>query len=313
MVKQVVIASQSFGRAQPKGAEILREAGFTLKYLTGVGNAHDELSKLMRDPQTIAVVAGAEPIDADMINLSPNLKVIAMHGVGLNHIDQQAAQLQGIVVKAVPGGNAEAVADLAFGLMFAASRHIVRADRAVRTGNWKEKFVGTALNDKMLGLVGFGAIGQAVAKRAQGFNMTILAYDVVVNETVASSLGTRFVPFEELLSQADIISLHLPLIDSTTNLINETSLRMMKSSAILINTSRGGIVDESALYKALKENWIAAAGLDVVCQEPLPGDHPFIQLENIVLTPHIGARTHETVRYIGICTAENILEVLKTY
>jgi D-3-phosphoglycerate dehydrogenase len=311
MHNQVIVAAKSFGRAQPQGADMLRHAGLRLVYLTGEKSAHEELSTLMHQEDTVAVIAGAEPIDASMIKASPNLKVIAMHGVGLNHIDQQTAKTCGVEVKAVPGGNAEAVADLAWGLFFAVARKIVIADKAVRSGDWQEKCMGTSINDKTLGIIGFGAIGQAVARRAQGFRMRILAYDVFQNKIAAKSLNANYVSLPELLKNSDFISMHVPLMELTINMIDESELRSMRSSAIIVNTSRGGVINEDALFKALEQGWITGAGLDVFCEEPLPKDHRLINLSNCVLTPHIGARTNETVREIGIKTAENILTILR--
>jgi D-3-phosphoglycerate dehydrogenase len=298
--------TRNHGQGDPEGASMLKQAGMELVYLPGKGNAHDEILALMKNPESVAVVAGGEPITSEMIAVSPNLKVIAMHGAGLNHIDQRAAAERGIVVKAVPGGNAEAVADLTIGLMIAAARHIVEADASIRKGEWGT-FVGSSINDKTIGIAGFGAIGQAVARRASGFAMKILAYDVFRNEDVASKLHVTFVDLDTLLAQSDFITLHVPLTPETTKLIDERAISLMKKSAILVNISRGGVIDEIALCKALKEDRLAAAAIDTFSKEPLPSEHVLRSAPHCILTTHMGGRTRESARFIGIEVAKIIL------
>jgi D-3-phosphoglycerate dehydrogenase len=281
-----------------------------LAYLPEKGSAYDEILALMKESDTVAIIAGGEPITAEMIASSPNLKVIAMHGAGLNHIDQRAAAERGILVKAVPGGNAEAVADLTIGLMIAAARHIVEADASIRKGDWGT-FIGSSVNDKIIGIVGFGMIGQGVARRASGFNMKILAYDVFRNDEVASKLHATFVDLDTLLSQSDFITLHVPLTPETTRLIDRRAFTLMKKNAILVNVSRGGVVDESALCQALEEDRIAGAAVDTFTKEPLPSDHPIRSASHCVLTTHMGGRTRESARYIGMEVAKIILKGLE--
>jgi D-3-phosphoglycerate dehydrogenase len=309
MSQKVIVAARTFGRGDPEGANMLKQAGLELAYLPEKGIAYDEILALMKDPESVAIVAGGEPITAEMIALSPNLKVIAMHGAGLNHIDQWAAAERGIVVKAVPGGNAEAVADLTIGLMIAAARHIVEADASIREGEWGT-FVGSSINDKTIGIVGFGAIGQAVARRASGFNMQILAYDVFRIEEAASNLHATFVNLDNLLAQSEFITVHVPLTPETTRLIDERAFSLMKNGAILVNVSRGGVVDENALYTALMEKRIAAAAVDTFSKEPLPVDHILRSAPHCILTTHMGGRTRESARFIGIEVAKIILEGL---
>ena len=309
MSQKVIVAARTFGRGDPEGANMLKQAGLELVYLPEKGIAHDEILALMKDPESVAIVAGGEPITAEMIALSPNLKVIAMHGAGLNHIDQRAVTERGILLRAVPGGNAEAVADLTIGLMIAAARHIVEADASIRKGEWGT-FVGSSINDKTIGIVGFGTIGQAVARRANGFNMRVLAYDVFRNEATASILHVTFVDLDSLLAQSDFITLHVPLTPETTKLIDKRALSLMKKSAILVNISRGGVIDETALYKALKENQIAAAAVDTFSKEPLPSDNVLRSAPHCILTTHMGGRTRESARFIGIEVAKIILESL---
>lgn len=309
MGKQVVIAARTFGRVDTRGSNMLKEAGLNLVYLPGKEAAGVELAALMRSNDTVAVIAGGEPITGEMIRNSPNLKVIAMHGAGLNHIDQQAAGERGILVRGVPGGNADAVADLTFGLLLSAARHIAEADAAIRRKEWGA-FMGVAVSGKTIGIVGFGAIGQAVARRASGFSMKILAYDVIHNNETAKKLDAEYVPLEVLLSQADFITLHVPLVDSTKYLINDGALRLMKKTAVLVNIARGGVVDEEALCTALRDGIIAGAAVDTFSKEPLPEDHCFRSAPNLLLTPHIGGRTVETIAAIGVEAARIVLEGL---
>ena len=257
----------------------------------------------------VAVVSGGKAITGDIIEASPGVRVIAMHGLGLSHIDCETATQRGILVKAVPGGNAQAVADLTWGLILAVSRHICEADAAVRSGDWSSKFIGYGLDKKTLGIIGFGAIGQAVAKRAQGFEMAVLAYDVVSYPDIAKSLAATFVDLDTLVGNSDIMTVHVPFGEATRNLISEPEFGRMKASAILINTSRGGVVNEEALCKCLEGGLIAGAGVDVFTEEPVPVNHCLVKAPNCVLTPHIGARTVETIRHMGVETARNILDV----
>jgi D-3-phosphoglycerate dehydrogenase len=288
---------------------MLRRAGLSLTYLPGKAPAGEELAALMQEPATVALIAGGEPITAQMIRSSPNLKVISMHGAGINHIDLEAARQRNILVRGVPGGNAEAVADLSLGLMLAVARHIADADAAIRKNEWGT-YMGVALYDKVLGIIGFGAIGQAVARRAAGFKMRTLAYDVIKNEEMARSLNVDYVELEQLLSQSDFISLHVPLTPQTANLIDRESFAVMKKSAILVNIARGGVVDETALCQALQEGRIAGAAVDTFSKEPLPANHCFRSAPNLLMTPHIGGRTVEAIASIGIEAAKIVLEGL---
>jgi D-3-phosphoglycerate dehydrogenase len=245
-----------------------------------------------------------------MILSSPNLKIIAMHGVGLSHIDRETAREKGVIVKAVPGGNSEAVADHTWGLLLAAARKICQADAEVREGGWGKHF-GSSVNQKTLGIIGFGFIGKAVARRAIGFDMRVLAFDVYQDEEAARDLNTRYVELDDLISTSDYITIHVPLLPETRHLIDTPQLESMKPSAVLVNISRGEVVNERALAEALLQGKIAGAGLDVFSEEPLPEDHPLRTAPNTVLTPHDGARTFETIRDIGIACAENIISALK--
>ncbi len=243
------------------------------------------------------------------------LKIIAQYAVGYDNIDVECATRHGVVVTNTPGVLTEATADLTWALLLAAARRIVEADRYVRSGEWwrsgtgwhPELMLGVELNGKTLGIIGFGRIGRAVARRARGFGMKIIYYDKYrAPREVEEELGAEYVGLEELLRTADIVSIHTPLTPETRHMIGEKELKMMKNTAILVNTARGAIIDTEALVKALKEGWIRAAGLDVFEQEPLPENHPLTKLDNVVLAPHIGSATFETRSRMACIVLENL-------
>jgi phosphoglycerate dehydrogenase-like enzyme len=210
-----------------------------------------------------------------------------------------------------PGSNADAVADMTWGLMLAVARKITRADALVRSGRW-QTLGGVSLYEKTLGILGFGAIGQAVARRAVGFRMRVLAgnRNPQKYQPIAESMGVQLVPLETLLAESDFLTIHLPLTDETRAMISHQQLGMMKQGAILINTSRGAVVDEKALCCALQDAWIGGAGLDVFDTEPLPQDSCLRYATNCVLTPHIAARAVESDRFVGIHAARVVLDAL---
>jgi phosphoglycerate dehydrogenase-like enzyme len=220
-------------------------------------------------------------------------------------VDLVAATCLGIVVTNTPGMVVDTVADLAFALMLAVARRVVEADAWVRTGRWQE-FFGSLVWGKTLGLVGVGAIGLAVARRAAGFNMTVLGHDPAPRPEAASA-GVRFVALEELLREADFVSLHAPLTEATRRIIGAEALALMKPTAVLINTSRGGLVDQAALYAALASGRIAGAGLDVFAPEPPDPSDPLLALPNCVFTPHCGYDARETIALVNLQVADNLI------
>jgi len=243
-----------------------------------------------------------DKITCDVIeSLLPDLRIIAQYAVGFDNIDLDCATRHGVYVTNTPDVLTDATADLTWALILAVTRRVVEADRFVRDGSWKRSgtawhptmMLGYDLKGKVLGILGAGRIGRAVAKRALGFDMKIIYYDVQrVSEMEA--MGARYVDLETLFRESDILTIHTPLTPETQNLINESRLRLMKRTAFIVNTARGKIIDLNALYRALKEGWIAGAGLDVFPEEPLDPSHPITTLPNVVLTPHIGSATYET-------------------
>ncbi len=304
MVKVLVAAP-----LHEKAIEVLKNAGFEVLY--DEYPDEERLVELVKDVEAI-IVRSKPKVTRKVIEAAPKLKVIGRAGVGLDNIDLEAAKERGIKVVNSPGASSRSVAELVLALMFNVARKVAFADRKMREGVWaKKQCMGIELEGKTLGIVGFGRIGYQIAKIAKALGMNILLYDPYPNEERAKEVGGKFVDLETLLRESDVVTLHVPLIDATYHLINEERLKIMKPTAILINAARGAVVDTNALVKALREGWIAGAGLDVFEEEPLPKEHPLTKLDNVVLTPHIGASTVEAQMRAGVQVAEQIVEILK--
>jgi len=261
-----------------------------------------------------AIVA-LPPFDREVITKARKLKVISRHGVGYDNVDVEAAKEKGIYVTITPA-NSLTVADMAFTLLLSAARKVPQAHVYVKNGLWKKRadrslFMGVDAFGKTLGLIGLGRIGSIMAKRGKGFDMNIIYHDIVRKRRLEEELGLAYRPLDQIFPEADFISVHVPLTAETKGLIGEEELKAMKKSAILVNTSRGTIVDEKALYRALKEGWIAAAGLDVFEDEPIKADSPLLTLDNIILTPHIAGSTWECRRRCAMMAVENTIQALK--
>jgi glyoxylate reductase len=257
-----------------------------------------------------------ETINVEVMDAGENLKVVSNYAVGFNNIDVGAATERGIYVTNTPGILADTTADCAFALLMAVARRIPEADRHVRAKKWihawgPSMFIGSDVNGKTLGVVGLGRIGSAVAKRAMGFNMKIIYNDVSRREDLEGELGITYRPLDEVLAESDFLSMHVPLTEETRHMIGEDQLSRMKRTAFLINTSRGPVIDENALYKALRDGVIAGAGLDVFEEEPIDPDSPLLQLDNVVLTPHIASASVETRTKMAVTAAINLVSVLQ--
>jgi glyoxylate reductase len=252
-------------------------------------------------------------VDDELLDRAgPQLKVVSNFAVGFDNIDVPACTARGIPVGNTPGVLTETTADLAWALLMAAARRVAEGDRYVRAGKWKTwgpmLLMGPDVHGSTIGIVGLGRIGQAVAKRAQGFGMTVLYHDLArAHPAVEAELGATYLPLEELLPKADFISLHVNLSPQTQGLLNAERLRWMKPTAILVNTSRGPVVDSMALHAALRDGVIAGAGLDVTDPEPLPVDHPLLELENCLVVPHIASASRATRGKMASMTAANLL------
>jgi len=286
----------------PDGVEELKKLG-EVRVKTGLPPS--ELLKEVEDVDVL-VVRSATKVTREVLEAGKRLKIVARAGVGLDNIDQEAAKERGIKVLNAPESVSVAVAELVLGLMLSWCRRIPAADASMRQGKWeKSKFMGIELRGKTLGILGTGRIGLEVARRAKAFGMRLLGHDIVQSKEFLE-LGGEYVGLEDLLRNSDFVSLHVPLNEQTRNMLGERELRMMKPTAVLINTSRGAVVQEEALLKALREGWIAGACLDVYWKEPISSDHPLLQLSNVVLTPHLGASTEEAQREAALVVAEKI-------
>jgi D-3-phosphoglycerate dehydrogenase len=258
------------------------------------------------------VVRSQTKVTKDIIEKGINLKIIARAGVGLDNIDVNAAKEKNIKVINSPSGNTISAAEHTLGLIFSISRNISFADKSMKEGKWeRSKFIGNELNKKTLGIIGFGKIGSHLAKICKAIGMNILAYDPYIKTLNDEQI--KLVSFDDVIKNSDFISLHLPLTTETKNLINLDTMKNMKNSAVIINCSRGGIVNEDDLYIALNENIIKAAALDVFENEPLK-DSKLIELGNkILLTPHLGASTYEAQINVAIDVANQIIELSKEF
>jgi D-3-phosphoglycerate dehydrogenase len=257
------------------------------------------------------LVRSATQITRESLARANGLKVIGRAGVGVDTIDVDAATERGIAVLTAPAGNTISAAELTFALTLALARRVAAADRSMKAGQWDRKsFSGSELYGKTLGLVGAGRIGGEVAKRARAFGMHIIGYDPFLTADRAMSLGIERSELDDVLRRADVISLHVPLTESTAGLLGDRELGLMKPTAMIVNAARGGVVREDSLVRALKEKRIAGAALDVFEQEPLPADHPLRALDNVVLTPHLGASTAEAQQNVAVEIAEAVRAAL---
>lgn len=289
------------------GLEILKDVG----EISWRPQIHSEKEMIREISGKAAVVLGTQRVDARVMDAGRELEVVGRHGVGHENVDLAAATQRGIVVTWTPGVLWETVADLTFGLILSVMRIIASGDRLIRSKRWKPVgFLGRDPAGKTLGILGLGNIGSRVARRARAFGLKVIHHDLVVRRQIESELEAEQVTMEKLLTESDIVSIHTPLTENTFHLMGEKELSMMKKGAFLINTARGSIVDETALIKALREGTIAGAGLDVFEEEPIYPDNPLLQMDNVVLTPHLGSSTVETRRNMALRVAEDVARVL---
>lgn len=286
---------------------LLREAGFEIvSNDTGRILTKEEQKELIHD--VYGIIAGTEKYDRDILESCKQLKVIARFGVGTDNFDLEAMREMGIQVGVI--SNSNAVAEFALTLILSAMKNMPRYDQAARQGKWS-RFPMLELGGKTVGLVGFGRIGRRLAELLTGFNVTILAYDPYMNEEAAKERNVIPVSFEELLEKSDVVSLHLPSSKETNHLFNAETIEKMKDGAYLVNTARGTLVDEKALYDALVNKKLSGAALDVYEKEPITPDNPLFELDNIVLAPHVSALTYETNYNGAIICAESIVRVAR--
>jgi len=304
---KVLIMTKKFAEASRQPIEKLEEAGFAVderSYETVRSISEEDFCALIREFDVL-VVTGMFPVPRRVIEAADRLKMIAIRSSGFDGTDLEAAREKGVLVTHNPGANADSVADMTVGLMLAVLKKIPTLDRKIRSGGWERERT-LDMHGKVLGIIGIGRIGKLVVKRGQGFDMTVIANDIVEYPEFLARYNVASVDKEELLERADIVTIHTPLDDSTRGMIGEEQLRLMKRSAILVNTARGPIVDAMALYKALKEGWIAGAGLDVHMTEP-PTFRPLVELENVVSTCHVAGLSDGASYNMAMQTAEKII------
>jgi D-3-phosphoglycerate dehydrogenase len=289
--------------------EILDKNGLKVTYEPAI--TPEQLAEKIGNYEVI-VVRSRTKIVKELVEKAGKCQIIARVGVGLDNIDQDAAKAKNIrVINAVEGA-ITAVAELVVGLMLSMAREIPRADREIRNGNWiKKEMMGSELKGKYLGIIGLGNIGKRLGRLARALNMSIIGYDTVpIDEEFSKEVGLMKADLDTLLASSDYVSLHVPLLDSTKHMINTEKLRLMKKTAHIVNTSRGGVIDEEALYNALKDGNLASAALDVFEVEPATGNK-LVNLPNFVATPHIGAQTKEAQSLAANVIAEKIIQLLR--
>ncbi|MFA5287271.1 MAG: phosphoglycerate dehydrogenase [Candidatus Omnitrophota bacterium] len=292
-----------------EGLKILREIKeFQVDLKTDL--KPEQLKDIIKDYDAL-LVRSATKVTKDIIDAAAKLKVIGRAGVGLDNVDLDAATQKGIIVMNTPGGNTISTAEHAFSMILSLSRSIPQACASTKKGEWKRsKFMGVELYAKVLGIVGFGRIGKEVAKRALSFGMRVLAYDPFLSRDVAESLGIEVVELKELFQQADYITVHTPMTDETRHMISDKQFAEMKKGVRVINCARGGIIDELALIKAVKEGHVAGAALDVFEKEPIAPENGLLKLDNVIITPHLGASTEEAQVNVAIEVAEIVRDAL---
>lgn len=309
MSKKVLSSIPLFDQRCRRSLELLEQNGYeVIRYQGDMVMTKEEIKEV--GAEICGAIVGCEVWDDDLFDACPNLKVLARFGVGVDCIDLEAAKRHGVKVCNAKGMNCDSVGETTIMFALASLRNLVGLTNTTREGGWV-RYTGSTLRGKTYGLIGFGAIAQYVARLLQSFGTgRIIAYDVFHNEEAARKLNVEFVGLETLLKEADVISLHIPCLPETTDLIGEKELQMMKETAVLINVARGPIVNEAALYRALKEKQIAAAAVDVFTEEPTTKDNPLLSLDNLICMPHQAADTHETFDAVACFDAEVILDVM---
>lgn len=307
MPVKVLVTPRSYGKTDPAVFGMLQDKGITVvKNETGDIMSREQIMEAIAGCD--GVILGVDPMDAEVMAAAPKLRAIAKYGVGVDNIDLAAAQQRGIKVSRTVGANSEAVADYAFALMIALARKVLPIDRKCHERDWS-KLTTLDISRKTVGILGFGAIGKNVAKRCAGFDMRILAYDVFWDEDAANKLGVIKADVDTIFREADFISLHLPLTPETRGCVGREQLAVMKPTAVLVNTARGGLVDEDALLLALQEGKLYGAGFDAFSQEP-PENPAWYTLDNVILGSHCAASTNGAAQNMGRMATENLIRDL---
>lgn len=306
-MENIIVTPRSLSQGNNPLLNKIRESGYNIVFPSpGKQPTEEELSSVIED--AVGYIAGVEPITASLLEKAQKLKVISRNGTGIDNIDLEAARSKGILIKKADGANARGVAELAFGLILAAARNIVSSDRNLKSEKWvREK--GFELENKTLGIIGCGKIGQLVAHFALGFEMNVLGYDVFPNQHFRPSERFRFEPLYAVLENSDIISLHCPPLPDKKSLIGATEISRMKRGAIIINTARQSLVDEKAILEALDSGALRCYAIDAFDREP-PDDLLLVKNGMVIVTPHIGGFTEESIQRAAEVAIDNLLDTL---
>lgn len=305
-MSKVMIFPSSFGKFSKEPEQILTDAGLSFTKFFKAGMTEDEVIEKLQGYD--AVILGLEPMTAKVMKACPQLKVVSRYGVGMDNVDQVAAKELGIKTFNTPGANANAVADYTFGMILDLARSISTANRDLKRGEWN-KYTGYPVYGSTLGIIGLGAIGKGMARRAKGFNMRVMAYDVYWDEAFVQEYGVEKASLEEIYEQADFITLHTALTPQTRDMISMEQLKKMKPTAFVINCARGGLVNEADLAEALKAGEIAGAGIDAFCSEP-PTGSPLLEMDNVIAAPHIAGSSIDGINTMACMSARNCVKGL---
>lgn len=309
MSKKVLITSRSFGQISDEPVEILENAGYEITFRGNDFN-QQEFNEII--PKFDALIIGAHEFPPEVMEKCSSLKIVCKHGAGLDNIPLEKAKELGITVCNVPSTNSNAVADLTFGLILSVARNIFNSALNVKNNKWKP-IIGCDVCYKTLGLLGFGAIARNVAKRAKGFGMKVLVYDPYVNQIDDEFISyVSLCSFDEVISNCDFLSIHMPLTNETRNAISGKEMSNMKKGSFIINTARGGIVNENDLYDSLVSGHLSGAALDVVENEPIKEDNPLKSLDNVIITSHIGMYSKEAIGAVSLVCAQNVAAIINS-
>lgn len=309
---KIVVTPRGFAKCGLVNVKIINDAGFSLDY-NDTGKAYTKEEFYEKTYDADGIIVGVELVDKEYIDTHPKLKAVVKFGVGTDNIDVEYCGQKGIFVGRTVGSNSRSVAETAISFILADSKNLYNSIQDTKEHKWTKQ-TGYEIENKVIGIVGFGAIGMKVAQMAFGLGMKVLTYDPYnINAEMAKKYDVEIVSFEELIKRSDFVSLHMPLTKDTANLIALSQLKAMKESAVLINTARGGIVNEADLYEALSQNLIRAAYFDVLSSEPPQKDEPLVRLPNFYLTPHIASRSKEAEKNTADMATRIIIDALNNY
>lgn len=307
-MKKILITPRSFNKVSTEAEDYLKREGFLVeKNLTGHVLSEEEMISQIKD--SVGLIVGIDPVTRNVLEASPKLRVISKYGTGVDNIDLEYANKKGIEVLTTSTAPVQAVADFTFALLLCIARDILTIDKSCRNLEWHKR-VTLGVFGKTIGILGLGNIGKAVAKRAFGFDMKILAYDRSPDKFFCEKYGVKIVSFDEIFSESDFVSIHLPFKPELKWMVSKPQLKLMKSTAVIINTSRGGFINESDLSEVLLSKGIWGAGLDVFEDEP-PYNSPLLELPNVVLGTHCSSSTFDTIRNMSLLSAKNLVTHLK--